>query len=1119
MSEFNRETHAPDFAGKGASEGEGGASALRGSGALRLGPVYEAIFQASSLPQCLVDLEDERILALNDAWVRRTGVDRETALRDGPAVYGESLLALVKQGETPCGPEGEPVPPLVLLGGRAAPQEVRIRATPVQMASNTLCLLEALGQPRSPSSLRAAEGEGLGIAGEKQKEQRLLQQAKLHSAIEKLAQVGHWTKIDGEEAVEWSPGLYEVAGLAPRAMIPSAEARMRIHPDDYAAWLEARHALDGREIVYRWTRPNGEVRWLRSRMGSTFTASGVPVDFGVVQDVTDEWSAKRALADQLAFVSHIAANVPGVIFQATRGRRGLPRVSFLSESSYEVLGVRAREVIADQRRFFSNIHPDDLKELLALISHAEREGTPLRTSLRVLLPRRGQRWIQIDSSARVDGDGEMVWHGYLSDVTDTLRASKALERQHRMLQAIQTSQSTFIGVEDKRKAFEGLLTSFLSVTDSAYGFVAEVLFDERDQPYLRMQALTDIAWSEETRAMVAAGQTTGVEFHNLNTLFGHSLRTGETVISNQPLLDERSGGLPPGHPPMESFLAVPIDLNGRLVAMVGLANRPEGFDNGVVEFLKPLLGTVRELVMASREHADRQRTREQLQATSALLVTKSAALQVILDSISQGLTMVDGEGRVRYYNKRMLELLNLPESVLQQEPLHVDLVKYQEARGDFGQDLALLPKGLVSYARRGLWPPPEKYVRRTRAGGMLEVVTRLLPEGGFVRTYTDVTPYFETQEALREERQRLQWVLEATRPGIWEIDLEKDSLILNDRWAEMLGYSLDELQPYTRYSLERLIHPEDLGRLQANRQAHFAGETAYYECDLRMRHKSGHWMWVNTHGRVHRRDDQGRPLFVSGTMLDIHDRVTAQEQVHMLNADLEQRVAARTAELERSMKDMEAISYSIAHDLRAPLRSVNGFAALIADEEGGQLSPEARRMFERIAHSSRNMGQMITDMLELLRVVRVELDAVPVDMNLLAHSVSEALAPSAPHALIGIKPLPLVMGDATLLRQVVSNLLDNALKYARHRAQPEVVLGFDERQRAFYVRDNGMGFDMARAGKLFGLFQRMHANSEVPGTGVGLAIVARIIERHGGRIWAESSPDHGATFWWTLPRR
>lgn len=257
---------------------------------------------------------------------------------------------------------------------------------------------------------------------------------------------------------------------------------------------------------------------------------------------------------------------------------------------------------------------------------------------------------------------------------------------------------------------------------------------------------------------------------------------------------------------------------------------------------------------------------------------------------------------------------------------------------------------------------------------------------------------------------------------------------------------------------------------------------------------------------------------MSGTHLDISERVAAQEQVRALNATLERRVVERTAELERSMKDMEAISYSIAHDLRAPLRSVNGFAALIAEDEGEGLSPGGREMFERIARSSRNMGQMITDMLELLRVVRVELEAVPVNMHALAQTAVEALGTSAEQARIDVQPLPQALGDATLLRQVLINLMDNALKYSRGQAQPMLVLGFDTEKRAYFLRDNGMGFDMARAGKLFGLFQRLHVGSDVPGTGVGLAIVARIVERHSGRIWAESAPGAGATFWWTLPQ-
>ena len=190
------------------------------------------------------------------------------------------------------------------------------------------------------------------------------------------------------------------------------------------------------------------------------------------------------------------------------------------------------------------------------------------------------------------------------------------------------------------------------------------------------------------------------------------------------------------------------------------------------------------------------------------------------------------------------------------------------------------------------------------------------------------------------------------------------------------GNALADLQPFTVDTWARFVHPDDLRQANEALERHLAGETDYYECDVRMRHKAGHWVWINDRGRVHRRDDSGKALYMSGTHLDISDRVAAQEEVRALNATLERRVAERTAELERSMKDMEAISYSIAHDLRAPLRSVNGFASLIAEEEGDGLSPVAKDMFGRIARSSRSMGQMITDMLELLRVVRVDLDAV-----------------------------------------------------------------------------------------------------------------------------------------------
>jgi PAS domain S-box-containing protein len=1074
------------------------------------GGVLWAMVRSTPVATSLVRETDGALLIANEAWMRLAG-----GASPAPSVHHFRALAapvaqLIEQAFASDGGSTEAAL-AIDLAGQEGGRTGHFQASRLPAPNDDLWLMVITENAAASGSSAVGAGQ---IAGEAAN----LASGRLQQAFEKLVGVGVWTHVQGASEVTWSHGLWAITGLSPVEHLSREVAQSGIHPDDLAAWHAASLAQDGRDLLYRWTRPDGTLRWLRTRMGRIEVQGQAPVIFGAVQDVTDERATQRAFDKEQGFINDIAAHVPGAIYRAHMSVNGIATVSYVSASVKEVLGVNAADVLADQRQFFVNIIPEDLPSLLAMLKRTSGDLSTLRTAFRVDAPGRGRRWIQAEATTQRDTDGSTVWHGFITDVTDHLEAAKAMERQHRMLQAVQKSQATFIELEDKRKAFDGLLSSFLSVTESEFGFVGEVLFDVQDQPYVRMQALTDIAWDEATRKVVAESGERGVEFHSLKTLFGHALRTGETVISNEPLTDARSGGLPPGHPPLRSFMAVPIALSGRLVAMVGLANRLGGFNASDEAFLQPLLGTVRELVQASRSHAERQRARAQFQATSALLAEKSSALQATFDSMNQGLTMVDASGRVRFYNQRMLEMLQLQESQLADGPLHDDLVKFQAARGDFGGDLKLLSENARAYFRREIETPPEKYVRRTPTGQVIEVFTRMLPEGGFVRTYTDVTSYIDTHEALREERQRLQWVLEATRPGIWEVNLETRETNYSDRWADMLGYTVAELMPTTVETWERLVHPDDLPKAQRLFDMHMNGDSPYYECDLRMRHKNGYWMWVNDRGRVHRRDAEGRPLYMSGTLLDIHDRVAAQEEVHSLNASLERRVAERTAELERSLKDVETISYSIAHDLRAPLRSVNGFAAVIAEEEAERLSPEARRMFERIAHSSRNMGQMITDMLELLRVVRVELQTVPVDMNVLAQSVSDALMPGAPNALIGIKPLPKVKGDATLLRQVLANLMDNALKYSKHLEQPELVLGYDDRQRAFYLRDNGMGFDMARAGKLFGLFQRMHAHTQVPGTGVGLAIVSRIVERHGGRIWAEAAPGKGATFWWTLPR-
>lgn len=1069
---------------------------------------------ASPVPASVSSWHDGRLLAVNDAWLRLTGLSHEEAVGRTTLELGHWPDMAARNRFLNDLSSANEMQVLQLKGGIA--HRVRMHATVLEALPQKLLLVQITEAAREHEAETALARSNEAL---RQANVALQQRVELHVAIEKLGRVGHWTNAESEEHVHWSPGLHEISGVPLNGLLQRDVGRGGIHPDDMPAWLEARAARDSREVAFRWRRPDGQQRWFRTRISQTSVAGNPQTDFGVVQDITPEREASEQLARQLDLLQNIAQRVPGMMFKSRLGPDGRSTILYVNDAARDLLELEPLALQSDARILFQRVHPDDRADVIASLDASARNLSVWRQTYRVVLERSGLRWYSVEAVPQREADGSVIWHGYTSDVTEVRLAAQRLEQQQQMLEAVSRAQAVFIETEDKRGAFESLLVAFIQLTQSDYGFVGEVLYDVNDRPYLKTHAITDISWDDESRRRYTEQLDAGMTFRNLKSLMGRAMSSGQPVIANDPRSDPRAAGLPEGHPPMEAFLGVPLAVGDRLVAMVGLANKRGGYSEADIGFLQPLLGAVRQLVLAWRSFQERRRTRNQLEATSTLLAEKSEALQATLDSISQGLTKVDAQGRILFYNRRTVELLNLPEDLMARRPTHEEVVRFQRDRGDFGDGMQLLDP----FARRFLDESdsvalPDHYWRKTREGLTLEIRSRRLPDGGVVRTFTDVTSYISTQEALREERQRLAWVLDATRPGIWETNLTDLTLTVNERWAEMLGYTLQELEPITHETWQQRVHPEDLVRSALERDRHLRGEQPFYDCDIRLKHKDGHWVWINTRGRVHQRDNDDRALYMSGTHLDISDRVAAQEQIHALNASLEQRVQARTAELERSMRDMEAISYSIAHDLRAPLRSVNGFAQVIVEEEGERLSENARQMFERIARSSRNMGQMITDMLELLRVVQVELDAQPVNMFELASAVADALAPQVPSARIEVGELPDALGDVTLLRQVLSNLLDNALKYSRHQSEPQVSVGFDKGSGAYFVRDNGMGFDMSHADKLFGLFQRLHAGSDVPGMGVGLAIVARIIERHGGRIWAESAPGQGACFWFRVPQ-
>lgn len=254
--------------------------------------------------------------------------------------------------------------------------------------------------------------------------------------------------------------------------------------------------------------------------------------------------------------------------------------------------------------------------------------------------------------------------------------------------------------------------------------------------------------------------------------------------------------------------------------------------------------------------------------------------------------------------------------------------------------------------------------------------------------------------------------------------------------------------------------------------------------------------------------------------VDVTELLTARSEIERVSAELEQRIGERTAQLEALNKELEAFTYSVSHDLRAPLRGMSGFARILEEDFGDRLDEDGRRYLEVIQSNAVQMGRLIDDLLRFSRLGRQPLNASNMALEPLVHDAFREAAAEVPVERIQliVGPLPDCRGDANLLRQVLVNLLSNAIKFTRHVADPRVEVGANEQNGkvVYFVRDNGAGFDMRYANKLFGVFQRLHGHDEFPGTGVGLAVVRRIIERHGGRVWAESEPGKGAAFYFTL---
>ncbi|MFD2146039.1 PAS domain-containing sensor histidine kinase [Mucilaginibacter antarcticus] len=376
-----------------------------------------------------------------------------------------------------------------------------------------------------------------------------------------------------------------------------------------------------------------------------------------------------------------------------------------------------------------------------------------------------------------------------------------------------------------------------------------------------------------------------------------------------------------------------------------------------------------------------------------------------------------------------------------------------------------------------------------------------------VCNFKDITQRIKAEEELLHKNDQIEDILESITDGFIALDKDFCYLYANKRIGEMLHRDPEEL--IGKYIWTEFPDAVNSATYKAfNRAAtkkQYVVAEDYYAPLL---------LWQENH--IYPAPGGGLSIFIR----DISARKKAEKQILHLNETLERKVAERTTQLEAANKELESFSYSVSHDLRAPLRAVNGYAMMLQEDFNGKLGDEGTRLINIITNNARLMGQLIDDLLAFSRMGRKAMVIMPVDMNALVDvALGEALQGQSKEYEIKLHKLPPCSGDLNLLRQVMLNLVSNAVKYSAKTAHPVIEIGCIKNpdQRVYYIKDNGVGFDMKYSAKLFGVFQRLHSAQEFEGTGVGLALAKRIIAKHGGTIWAESAVGQGATFYFSMP--
>ncbi len=714
------------------------------------------------------------------------------------------------------------------------------------------------------------------------------------------------------------------------------------------------------------------------------------------------------------------------------------------------------------------------------------------------------------------------------DGTETDSSSiRMLVRRSRLLEASNRILLDTLDCETLSEAAKVGLEAIEDLIGSRFGFVDEL----NAKGTLDAIALSDIGWEgcaqepEQARKQLAGMPIRGY--------WSKPVVTGEPVLVNDPGSHPERVGTPKGHPPIECYLGVPMRHGTKIVGVIGLANKPGGFTQSDVEDLSVVSSWLAEVIQRKRLEEVKEQALRHYEELFSNAIVAFAYHRILTDEagkpvdyefldVNHAFEALTGLEKEKVVGRRVTEVL--PGIV------HEDF------------------DWIGTYGKVALTGEPTTFVQYFAPLDQWYLVNAYSPEKYyFIASFVNITSERLVQAALRESENFATVLFEHAPIALWEVDLSS----IRSKVVQMESSGQVDLGRYLN------DHPRALSEFvsavrvtRANvRTLELFGTKTFQAFQLYLPESSanagifqkvvpalvGQQNVIMTEGTLATLDGRNIDVVLKAKIVPGHETtlarvivsavdVTAQKQAEKqlrgLNEELDQHVKERTAQLENANNELESFAYSVSHDLRAPLRAVDGFSRELLEGYRDSLDEKGIHYLERVRTAAQRMGAMIDDLLRLSRVTRAALNRELVDVTAMAKEVAEELRRSdeSRHVEFVIADDVVAKADRGLMRAVLDNLIGNAWKFSAKQAHSRIEVGTlrQGRSTVYFVRDNGVGFDMQYAEKLFVPFQRLHSRDEFEGTGVGLATVRRIIRRHGGQVWAESAPEQGATFYFTI---